>query len=108
MAPLYHERVATKTRLSASVDADLIEAAEHAVERGEVPTVSAWVNDALRLKLAHEQRLRALAEYMADYEAQHGEITDDEMRLAARRAKARAVSVRPMPRPKPQRRASRR
>jgi Arc/MetJ-type ribon-helix-helix transcriptional regulator len=84
----------SKQRLSASVDADLIEAAERAVERGQAETVSAWVNDALRLKLEHERRLEALAEFIVDYEAEHGEITPEEMRMAARRARSRAVSVR--------------
>lgn len=84
----------TKQRLSASVDAELIEAAEAAAERGEAPNVSAWVNDAMRLKLGHDRRLRALAAFIAEYEAEHGEITEREMASAVRRARSRAVSVR--------------
>ena len=84
----------TKQRLSASVDADLIEAAEDAVARGGAGSVSAWVNDALRLKLAHDRRLEALAAFIAEYEATHGEITDEERRQATRRARGRAVTVR--------------
>jgi len=87
----------SKERLSASVDADLIAAATEAVTRGRAESVSAWVNDALRLKLAHEQRLDALVAFVAGYEAEHGEITDDEMRRAARSARARAVVVRGRP-----------
>ena len=83
-----------KQRLSASVDADLIEAAEEAVARGGVDSVSAWVNDALRLKLAQDRRLEALAAFVADYEARHGEITGNDIRQATRRARARAVAVR--------------
>ena len=83
-----------KQRLSASVDGDLIEAAENAVTRGLSDSVSAWVNEALRLKLAQERRLDALAAFVGAYEADHGEITPEEMRLAARRARATAVSVR--------------
>ena len=83
-----------KQRLSASVDADLIQAAERAVAQGLSGSVSAWVNDALRLKLAHERRLEALAAFVSAYEADHGEITPEEMRLAARRARQRAVTVR--------------
>jgi hypothetical protein len=86
-----------KQRLSASVDADLIEAAEDAVARGGAASVSAWVNDALRLKLAHDRRLQALATFIAEYEATHGEITEEERRQAARRARARAVAVRGAP-----------
>lgn len=83
-----------KQRLSASVDADLIEAAEEAVARGGVASVSAWVNDALRFKLAQDRKLEALAVFMAEYEAAHGEITEEERRQATRRARARAVAVR--------------
>lgn len=83
-----------KRRLSASVDDDLIRAAEAAAKRGDVPTVSAWVNDALRQKLEHERRLLALAAFVRDFEAEHGEITEQEMTAAARRARGRAVAVR--------------
>ena len=85
----------SKQRLSASVDADLIEAAEAAVARGRFESVSAWVNDALRMKLDQDRRLDALAEFVAGYEAEHGEITPDEVRDAARRASTRAIVIRP-------------
>jgi len=81
-----------KQRLSASVDADVLKAAERAVPRGG--TLSAWVNDALRLKLEHDRRLQALAAFIAAYEDEHGEITEEEMRAASRRARASAVTVR--------------
>ena len=84
----------SKQRLSASVDADLIEAAEDAVARGRFESVSAWVNEALRLKLAQERRLEALAAFVAAYENEHGEITPEEIRLALRRARTNAVTVR--------------
>ena len=84
----------SKQRLSASVDADLIEAAEEAVAHGSVDSVSAWVNDALRFKLAQDRRLEALAAFIAEYEGRHGEITEGEVRHATRRARARAVVVR--------------
>ena len=86
--------MSTKLRLSASVDADLIEAAERAVTRGSSDTVSAWVNDALRLKLDQERRLEALAAFVTAFETEHGEITPEEMRLAARRARQSAMTVR--------------
>jgi Arc/MetJ-type ribon-helix-helix transcriptional regulator len=83
-----------KQRLSASVDADLLDAAEQAVTAGRSTSLSAWVNDALRLKLAHDRRLEALAAFVDAYESEHGEITPDEMRAAVRRARARAVPLR--------------
>ena len=86
--------MSSKARLSASVDADLIEAAAAAVARGRVDSVSAWVNDALRLKLAHDRRLEALVAFVGAYEAEHGEITAEEIQAAARRARGRALTVR--------------
>jgi len=87
----------TKERLSASVDSELIRAAEAAVKRGLATSVSAWVNDALHLKLAQERRLEALAAFVAAYEEEHGEISSDEIRLAARRARGKAIAVRGLP-----------
>jgi Arc/MetJ-type ribon-helix-helix transcriptional regulator len=83
-----------KARLSASVDPDLIEAAENAVAKGQYGSVSAWVNEALRLKLAQDRRMEALAAFVAAYETEHGEITAQELELAARRARTRATPVR--------------
>jgi Arc/MetJ-type ribon-helix-helix transcriptional regulator len=84
----------TKRRLSASVDAELVAVAQEAVTGGHAESISAWVNDALRLKADHDRRLQALDDFLAAYEAEHGEITDDEMRDAARRARERAIVVR--------------
>ncbi|MFW5920578.1 MAG: hypothetical protein ACOCUS_01970 [Polyangiales bacterium] len=100
--------MSTKHRLSASVDAELLEAAEEAVENGQAPSVSAWVNDALRLKLEHERRLEALASFVAAYEAEHGEIDEEEIRQARRCTRARARSVRTLQGPGRARKDSRR
>jgi Arc/MetJ-type ribon-helix-helix transcriptional regulator len=85
---------ATKQRLSASVDAELLDAAESAAKRGEVANVSAWVNDAMRLKVEHDRGLAELAAVIADFEAEHGEITREEIEKAERLARSRAMSVR--------------
>ena len=86
-----------KQRLSASVDAELMVAAQQAVAEGRAENISAWVNDALRLKTDHERRLQALDDFLAAYETEHGEITEHEMRDAARRARERAIIVRGRP-----------
>lgn len=86
--------MSAKRRLSASVDADLLQAAEAAVSGGGAGSVSAWVNEALRLKLNHDARLAALANFIGAYEAEHGEISAEEMRLAVRRASESAIPVR--------------
>jgi metal-responsive CopG/Arc/MetJ family transcriptional regulator len=79
--------MSVKRRLSASLDAELVAAAQEAVAAEQAESVSSWINDALRLKVRHDRRLRALDEFLAGYEAEHGEITEDEMREAARRAR---------------------
>lgn len=86
-----------KGRLSASVDAGLLAAAHRAVEEGRASNVSAWVNDALRLKVELDQRLQALDAFIAAYEDEHGVITDQEIEEAVRRARERATVVRSSP-----------
>jgi len=83
-----------KRRLSATVDAELLAAAERATKRGAAATISAWVNDAIRLKLEQDERLQALAAFIAEYEAEHGAITKRDQENALREAKRRAISVR--------------
>ena len=83
-----------KQRLSASVDADLIAAAEAAARRGDARTLSAWVNDALRLKLEHDQRMQALGAFIDAYETEHGEISRDEIDRATRAARTRSLPAR--------------
>jgi Arc/MetJ-type ribon-helix-helix transcriptional regulator len=89
--------MSTKQRLSASVDAELIAAAQEAVTQGHAESISAWVNDALRLKADHDRRLQALDDFLTAFETAHGEITEEEMRDAARRARERAIVVRGTP-----------
>jgi Arc/MetJ-type ribon-helix-helix transcriptional regulator len=83
------------------VDAELMAVAQDAVAGGQAESVSAWVNDALRLKADQDRRLRALDDFLAAYEAAHGEITEEEMRDAARRARSWAVVVRGAPETSP-------
>jgi Arc/MetJ-type ribon-helix-helix transcriptional regulator len=87
----------SKERLSASVDAELIAEAHAAVASGRADSVSAWVNDALRAKVEHDRGLAALGAFIADFETEHGEITEQEMREASRKARSKAVVVRGRP-----------
>jgi hypothetical protein len=91
---MYALSMTAKARLSATVDADLIAASQAAVLAGEAESVSAWVNDALRLKVEHDRRLRGIDDFIAAFEAEYGEITDEDMDAAYRAARARAVVVR--------------
>ena len=86
--------MSAKQRLSASVDGEMLAVAQEAVTEGHAESISAWVNDALRLKAGHDRRLRALDDFIAAYETEHGEITEEEMRDSARRARERAIVVR--------------
>jgi len=76
-----------------SVRSAWIEAAQTAVASGQAPSVSAWVDDALRLKVEHERRLAALAAFLTSYESTHRVITNEEVRDAACRARRLAVMV---------------
>jgi hypothetical protein len=91
---MYALSMTAKARLSATVDADLIAASQAAVAAGAAESLSAWVNDALRLKIEHDRRLRGIDDYIAAYETEYGEITDEEMDAAYRAARARAIVVR--------------
>jgi Arc/MetJ-type ribon-helix-helix transcriptional regulator len=84
----------SKQRLSASVDAELVAVGQRAVASGRAANLSAWVNEALKLKCEHDRRLAALAELIADFESEHGEISATEITAATRRARARSRPAR--------------
>lgn len=83
--------------MSATVEAELLEAGRAAVEEGRAESLSDWVNQALRRQADNDRRLRALDEFIRSHEEVHGEITEEEMLDAARRARARALVVRSSP-----------
>ena len=64
-----------RERLSATVEAELLAAGRAAVAEGRAESLSAWVNNALRRQAEHDRRMQALDEFLAAYEAEHGEIT---------------------------------
>ena len=84
----------SKQRLSASVDADLMRAGQEIVAAGRAESFSAWVNAVLRAEVERDRRLQALSEFVADFEAEHGEITASEILAAGRAPCQRAVVVR--------------
>ncbi|MFN0026139.1 MAG: hypothetical protein ACKV2O_02975 [Acidimicrobiales bacterium] len=87
----------TRERLSATVEADVLAAGRAAVADGRAESLSAWVNGALRRQADHDRRLQALGDFLAAYEAEHGEITAAEIEAASRAARGRAVVVRAEP-----------
>lgn len=84
----------TKRRLSASIDAELMAAAEEAVERGAAPSVSSWVNQAFRRQIEHDRRLASMDVFLAAFEAEFGEITDADIAKATKQTRANATVVR--------------
>ena len=86
-----------KERLSATVSADVLAAGRAAVSEGRAQTLSAWVNAALQRQVEHDDRMRSLDEFIDAYEAEHGLITDEEIREATRRTRGRAIVVRDPP-----------
>lgn len=89
--------MATKQRLSITIDAEAVAAGHAAVSQGRADNMSAWVNDALRRQAEHERRLAALDRAIREYEAEHGEINETEIEEATRRLRARAIVIRPSP-----------
>ncbi|HEV7861167.1 MAG TPA: hypothetical protein VGR20_00650 [Acidimicrobiia bacterium] len=80
--------------MTVSVDADLVAAGAAAVADGKAESVSAWVNDALAERAARDRRLAALAEAVAAYETEHGEIGAEELADQARADRDAAAGVR--------------
>ena len=85
---------AKKHRLTVTVDPELIEAGQRAVESGQAESVSGWVSAALEDKIRRDRRLALLAAAVADYEQEFGEITADEIHTRQRADREDAVVVR--------------
>jgi hypothetical protein len=83
---------AKKHRLTVTVDPELIEAGQQAVESGQAESVSGWVSAALEDKVRRDRKLALLAAAVADYEQEFGEITAEEI-ATQRRADRRDATV---------------
>ena len=83
-----------KERLTVTVDAELIRAGNRAVRAGDADSLSGWVNAALAEQEERDRRRRALAEAVAEYEAEFGVITDEEMEEQRRTDEKNAIRVR--------------
>jgi Arc/MetJ-type ribon-helix-helix transcriptional regulator len=95
-----------KERVTVTLDRALVEAANVAVASGRVDSVSAWVNLALAEHVAKERRLTALASLLADYEAEYGVITPQELALREREDRRNAIVVRGSAKPSTRKRRS--
>lgn len=83
-----------KQRLTVTVDPELVAAGNRAVDAGSADSLSGWVNAALAEQARRDQRLEALGAAIADYEAEFGEITAEEMAMQRRRDRQEADVVR--------------
>jgi len=83
-----------KERLTVTVDPHLIEAGNQAVAAGLAESLSGWVNAALVEQAMRDRRLQSLSDAITAFEADHGEITANEMATQARRDREEAVVVR--------------
>lgn len=84
----------TKRRITVTVDEDVYQAALQAVEAGRADSVSGWVNLSLSRERDTQARQAALAELVAEYQAEHGTFTAEELEEAERHAREAAAAVR--------------
>ena len=89
--------MAAKQRLTITVDPGLVDAGQQAVDAGEVDSLSQWVSTAIAEKVARDEKLAHLASAIADFEVEHGEITDDEISAQLRADRSAATIVRRKP-----------
>ncbi len=89
----------TKHRLTVTVDPQLIEAGQRAVESGQSDSVSGWVSAALEEKIRRDRKLVLLAAAVADYEKDFGPISAEEIAAQRRADRGAATVVRSRPRP---------
>ena len=89
-----------KQRLTVTVDPELVEAGNRAVASGAAASLSAWVSTALAERARRDVQLARLREAVADYEAEFGEITAEELSAQRRADREDAVVVRGQRRPK--------
>ena len=86
--------ITTKTRLTTTVDHDLVRAGLAAVAAGRSKSLSGWVNAALAHQAATDRRLAAMAGAVAAYEAEQGDITPGELARQARADRQHAIVIR--------------
>ena len=83
-----------KQRVTVTVDEKLLQEASTAVSEGRSRSVSEWVGEAMTQRRDRDLRLAVLRGLVAEYEAEHGVITDDEISEQAQRDRDAAASLR--------------
>ncbi|MDA8043860.1 MAG: hypothetical protein M0Z30_01265 [Actinomycetota bacterium] len=77
-----------------TVDPDLVDAGNRAVASGESDSLSAWVNTAMAEKARRDAQLTQLRLAVAEYEAEFGEISAEELAFQQRADRQDAVVIR--------------
>jgi Arc/MetJ-type ribon-helix-helix transcriptional regulator len=85
---------AKKHRLTVTLDPELVEAAQRAVEVGDAESVSSWVSAAIEDKVRRDDKLHHLRAAIADYEQEFGLIGEDEIASQQRSERQDATVVR--------------
>ena len=80
-----------KERVTITVEVDLLNHAKSAVQEGVCRSVSEWIGRAMEEQLAKDARLAAMDEWIAEFEAEHGPITDEEIAEQMRRDREAAA-----------------
>lgn len=83
-----------KRRLSASVDEDLLAAAERAVAEGRAPSVSALVEEALAWRIEEDRREVARRDLLAWMHDEWGPLSEAERAEADEKLEANVIRVR--------------
>lgn len=83
-----------KQRLTVTVDPELVQAGQTAVESGEAESVSGWVSAALEERVQRDQKLRLLESAIAAFEDEFGEITPEEIASQQRADREQATVLR--------------
>ena len=83
-----------KQRVTVTVDEDLLEAANRAVDEGLALSVSEWVSEAMARRRDRDGRLAVMRRLLEAYEAEHGFISDEEIAEQAQQDRDAAASNR--------------
>lgn len=86
---------ATKQRLSVTVSGELLREAQDAVAAGAAPTLSAYVEEALRPQSERARRDRESAEHLVWFESEFGPLDSEENTRAVEELRQRSIIVEP-------------
>ena len=85
--------------MTVTVDPELIEAGQRAVDSGQAESVSGWVSEALEERIRRDRKLALIAAAVADFEKEFGEISAEEIATQRRADREGARVVRGKSRP---------